>query len=96
MFWVIYGAYFGAFVGSFLACAAYRLPRRIPLGGYSRCDACGTPVGFWVYLPVLNYLLLRGRCRACGSRIPLRYWLAEVAGAGIGAVVGSYLVFGIG
>lgn len=82
---VLAGAAAGAFLGSFLACAAYRAARGIPLGGRSRCDSCGAPVGLWVFLPVLNYLALRGRCRACGGRIPVRYWLVEVSSALLGA-----------
>jgi leader peptidase (prepilin peptidase)/N-methyltransferase len=48
----------------------------------SRCPSCGHRIGVLENIPVLSYLLLRGRCRACGWRIPLRYPSVEVlAGA---------------
>jgi leader peptidase (prepilin peptidase)/N-methyltransferase len=86
MDWLIAVLWFvlGAFTGSFAACMAYRLPRRIALSGRSFCDSCGAPVGLWVYLPLLAWPLLRGRCRRCGARIPFRYWVAEFLGAAAG------------
>ena len=73
---------FGAVVGSFLNVVIYRLPRGESLvRPGSRCPGCGTPVPFWANVPILSYLLLRGRCRACGAGIDLRYLLVELATA---------------
>ncbi|MDD2768422.1 MAG: A24 family peptidase [Methylococcus sp.] len=44
----------------------------------SQCPHCGAPVRFWQNVPVLSYLLLRGRCAECGARISLRYPLVEL------------------
>lgn len=49
----------------------------------SRCTACGTTVAARDNVPVVSYMLLRGRCRACSAPIPLGYPLVELAGAGL-------------
>ena len=43
----------------------------------SRCPHCGHPISAWENVPLLSFLWLRGRCRACKTRIPLRYPLVE-------------------
>lgn len=53
----------------------------------SRCPHCATPIKPWHNLPVLGYLLLRGRCVACGARISVQYPAIEVAAA-LAAVIG--------
>lgn len=70
---------FGLVVGSFLNVVIYRLPRgeSIVHPG-SHCPSCDAPVKPWDNLPVVSYLLLRGRCRACGQRIALRYPAVEL------------------
>ncbi len=68
----------GAVVGSFLNVVAYRLPRKESLlRPGSRCPACGTPIKPYDNVPVLGWLWLRGRCRACGATISWRYPLVE-------------------
>ncbi len=68
----------GAAVGSFLNVVVDRLPRGQPiLVSRSRCDACGTALAPADLVPVLSYLWLRGRCRYCAVRIPLRLPLVE-------------------
>jgi leader peptidase (prepilin peptidase) / N-methyltransferase len=67
-------AIFGAIVGSFLNVVAYRLPRKESLlHPGSRCPECGTPIKPYDNVPVLGWLWLRGRCRACGARISWHY-----------------------
>jgi leader peptidase (prepilin peptidase)/N-methyltransferase len=69
---------FGALVGSFLNVVAYRLPRRESIvRPASRCCACGEPVRPYDNIPVLSWLLLRGRCRNCSAPISKRYPLVE-------------------
>lgn len=69
---------FGAVVGSFLNVVAYRLPRKESLvTPGSRCPSCGTPIKPYDNLPVLGWLFLRGRCRACGEPVSWRYPLVE-------------------
>src|SRR5689334_845713 len=71
-------AIFGAIVGSFLNVVAYRLPRgESLLRPGSRCPECETPIKPYDNVPVLGWLLLRGRCRACGARIAWRYPVVE-------------------
>jgi leader peptidase (prepilin peptidase) / N-methyltransferase len=80
----------GAIVGSFLNVVAYRLPRHESLiKPASHCPACNTPVRPYDNVPILSWLLLRGRCRSCKAHISPRYPLIE-AGAAllcIGAVL---------
>jgi leader peptidase (prepilin peptidase) / N-methyltransferase len=69
---------FGAVFGSFLNVVAYRLPRRESLvRPRSRCPSCGAHVRPYDNVPVLSWLLLRGRCRTCSTRISPRYPLVE-------------------
>jgi leader peptidase (prepilin peptidase)/N-methyltransferase len=69
---------FGAVIGSFLNVVAYRLPRRESLlYPPSRCPDCGTAIKPYDNVPVLGWLWLRGRCRACKSAISPRYPLVE-------------------
>jgi leader peptidase (prepilin peptidase) / N-methyltransferase len=74
----------GTMLGSFVNVLIHRLPRResIVTPG-SRCPHCHTPIRPWDNLPILSYLLLRGRCRRCGSRISPRYLIVEVAGGAL-------------
>ena len=77
---IVLAAVLGAVVGSFLNVVVYRLPRRESLlSPPSRCIACGTPVKPYDNVPVLSWLWLRGRCRACDAAISPRYPLVEAA-----------------
>ena len=65
---------FGATIGSFLNVVAYRLPRHESLvRPGSRCPGCGTAIKPYDNLPVIGWLLLRGRCRGCRTAISPRY-----------------------
>jgi leader peptidase (prepilin peptidase) / N-methyltransferase len=69
----------GLLVGSFLNVVAYRLPRGESLiWPGSHCPHCGTAIKPYDNVPVLGWLLLRGRCRACRASISLRYPLVEL------------------
>lgn len=68
----------GLLVGSFLNVVAYRLPRDESLvTPGSHCPSCGTQIKPYDNVPVLGWLLLRGRCRSCRERISARYPLIE-------------------
>ncbi len=71
-------AAFGAILGSFANVVIYRVPRgdSIVMPG-SRCPQCQVPIRAWDNIPLVSFLLLRGRCRHCGARIALRYPLVE-------------------
>ena len=69
---------FGLVVGSFLNVAIQRVPLgRSVVWPSSRCPLCGTPIEVFDNVPILSYLVLRGRCRNCEGRISPRYPLVE-------------------
>jgi leader peptidase (prepilin peptidase)/N-methyltransferase len=75
---------FGLGVGSFMTVAVYRLPRgESVVRPRSTCPTCGAEIGARDNVPVLSWLLLRGRCRRCGERISIEYPLLELATAGL-------------
>jgi leader peptidase (prepilin peptidase)/N-methyltransferase len=71
----------GLLFGSFLNVVIYRLPREesVSFPG-SRCPACQTPIKPYDNIPVLSWLVLRGRARCCGASIPPRYPVVELLG----------------
>jgi leader peptidase (prepilin peptidase) / N-methyltransferase len=70
----------GIVTGSFVGVVAHRLPRGLSIvGPRSVCDSCGVQIAAYDNVPVLSWLLLRGRCRSCQARIPLRYVFVELA-----------------
>ena len=72
---------FGAVVGSFLNVVVARVPAGESIvHPRSRCPACRTPIAWHDNVPVLSWMLLRGRCRACRAGISFRYPLVEVLG----------------
>jgi leader peptidase (prepilin peptidase)/N-methyltransferase len=82
------GFLFGAFIGSFLNVCIHRLPRNESVVmPPSRCYSCGTQVQWYDNLPVISYLLLRGRCRWCGASFSPRYLILELLVAVLTAVV---------
>ena len=75
---------FGLGVGSFMTVAVSRLPRgESVIRPRSRCPACGAEIGARDNVPVLSWLLLRGRCRRCGERISVVYPLLELTTAAL-------------
>lgn len=77
-------ALFGLAVGSFLNVVIYRVPRNESIvSPRSKCPTCAAPILERDNIPVLSWLLLRGRCRSCGSPISARYPLVELAGAAL-------------
>ena len=73
---------FGAVIGSFLNVCIYRVPRgQSIVRPSSQCTSCGRPVRFYDNIPVISYLLLRGKCRSCGTALSLRYPLVELLNA---------------
>jgi leader peptidase (prepilin peptidase)/N-methyltransferase len=86
---ILAGGLLGAVIGSFLNVVAHRVPLGESLvSPGSHCPGCGAPVRPYDNIPVVSWLLLRGRCRNCGMRISPRYPLVELATAiGFAAVV---------
>lgn len=72
----------GAAVGSFIGALTWRWPRRIAISnGRSRCTHCKHTIRPKDNLPLLSYLILRGRCRDCNKPIPKRYFFIELGTA---------------
>jgi len=70
---------FGLMIGSFLNVCASRLPRDLSIiRPASRCPQCLEPIKFYDNIPVISFLLLRGRCRKCSSPISLKYPAVEI------------------
>lgn len=79
---VFLAAWLGACFGSFSNVLIYRLPRNLNVvAGRSFCPSCAKTVAWYDNVPVVSWLVLRGRCRACSAPIPVRYLLVELAGA---------------
>ena len=80
-FLLIEAALFGLIIGSFLNVCIYRLPLRKSLGGRSFCPHCRRKIPWYDNVPIISYLILKGRCRSCGGRINLQYPLVEIISA---------------
>lgn len=86
MFGVLIGfcALVGLAIGSFLNVVIYRVPKKMSVvSPRSACPSCGTFIAERDNIPVVSWLLLRGRCRHCGAPISARYPLVEIACAGL-------------
>jgi leader peptidase (prepilin peptidase)/N-methyltransferase len=90
---VLVGA-FGLLIGSFLNVVAYRVPlRRSIVSPPSACPTCGTPIRSRDNIPVISWILLRGKCHSCRSPISARYPIVEL---GTGAFFAAVAVwFGV-
>lgn len=97
------GFLFGIIIGSFLTVCIYRLPRRKSIvAPRSACPECGHSISWYDNVPLLSFVLLRGRCRFCHASIPYRYPIIElVNGMGYVAILWRFgwgwpaLVYGI-
>jgi len=79
---------FGLLLGSFLNVVAHRLPRKASVvTGRSACPACGAQVRAYDNVPVVSWLLLRGRCRSCAAPISAKYPVVEAGTAVLMAAV---------
>lgn len=88
--WWIYAAVIGAAIGSFLNVCVYRWPAELSvLHPPSRCPGCEQPIRWYDNIPIVSYLILRARCRSCGTHISAQYPAVElfVALIWLGAVV---------
>lgn len=90
---LIYAAFLGASVGSFMNVCIARLPASESLvRPRSRCPGCGGQIAWYDNIPILSWLLLRGRCRQCRQPISIQYPAIELVTALLW--IGMALAFG--
>jgi len=78
-FWSLVFFVFGSMVGSFLNVCIYRMPRDLSVvSPPSHCPHCKYAIPFYLNVPLLTWLSLRGRCKNCGAPISARYFIVEL------------------
>jgi leader peptidase (prepilin peptidase)/N-methyltransferase len=82
----VIAVFLGGALGSFAGVLLDRVPRGEPITGRSHC-VCGAPVAPWDNVPVLSYLLRRGKARCCGATIPSWYLWVEIGGAALALAI---------
>jgi leader peptidase (prepilin peptidase) / N-methyltransferase len=79
-FWAAVAGFFGLTLGSFLNVCAYRWPNDLSVvSPRSRCPSCETQIRWYDNIPVVSWLLLRGKCRDCLEPISIQYPMVELA-----------------
>lgn len=82
----------GLIIGSFLNVLIIRLPKSQSILGFSKCPKCGGKIKWYDNIPVLSYVILKGRCRNCKSKISWQYPLVELFTAFLFFI--SFLIYG--
>lgn len=80
-FYYVVVAGFGLIFGSFFNVCVYRMPLGKPLNNRSACPSCGTMIHWYDNIPVVSFVVLKGKCRGCGSPISWRYPMVELSTA---------------
>jgi leader peptidase (prepilin peptidase)/N-methyltransferase len=92
-FWSVVIFIFGSMVGSFLNVCIYRMPQGLSVvRPPSHCPNCKYSIPWYLNIPLVTWLVLKGRCKNCGSQISIRYYLVELLTAV--AFLYSWLAFG--
>jgi leader peptidase (prepilin peptidase)/N-methyltransferase len=79
---------FGLVWGSFLNVVIYRVPRGMSVvRPPSHCPACDKPIAPWDNIPVVSYVVLRGRARCCGAPVSARYPIVELIGGAVSLAI---------
>lgn len=97
--WLAIGGLGGLIAGSFIATLVIRWPDARTLGGRSSCDGCGRQLSWYELIPVVSFVIQRGRCRSCAARVDALHPLIELVCAAVGAAalaVAPGLVGGFG
>lgn len=88
---VVGAAGLGLIFGSFTTALSYRLPRAISIAdGRSRCSACAQPLPVRDLVPVLSWIVNRGRCSMCGTGVSVRYPLIELIAMSLFVVIVAF------
>src|SRR5689334_20478249 len=94
--WVVRGfvIFFGLIWGSFLNVVIHRVPREMSVvRPASHCPGCGKPIAGYDNIPVLTYVLLRGRARCCGAKVSPRYPMVELLGGALSLAILEGIIF---
>ncbi len=79
IFWKFTVFLFGLVFGSFFNVLIFRLPKEMNIAKpRSFCPVCKTPIPWYYNIPVISYIVLRGKCHFCGAKIPIRYPIVEL------------------
>jgi leader peptidase (prepilin peptidase)/N-methyltransferase len=89
--------FFGLIWGSFLNVVIHRVPRNesVVRPG-SKCPSCGKPIRAWDNVPVLSWVILRGKARCCGAKVSPRYPIVEALGGAASIAVLELVIFPMG
>jgi leader peptidase (prepilin peptidase)/N-methyltransferase len=88
IFW-LFGGLIGAALGSFISATLGRIKSGISLAQPSRCDGCGKLIRPWQNIPILTWLILRGRGACCGGKIGISVLIWEAGMTVVGILVGA-------
>ncbi len=89
----IFAVVWGLLWGSFINVVIYRWPLGLSVvSPGSRCPSCGTPIAPYDNIPVVSYLLLRGKTRCCKTKMSPRYAIVEAIGGGLSLAVFEVLI----
>lgn len=83
----VFAAIGGLIYGSFLNVLLWRLPEQKGIGGRSHCRSCHHQLAWYDLVPILSFIILRGKCRYCRERIHIRYPFVELA---VAIVMGTF------
>lgn len=86
MIWAFAGILAGSIAGSFIATLVIRWPQGRATNGRSQCDSCSQGLRWFELVPLLSFLIQRGKCRKCAAKIPREHLWIEGACAAVGAV----------
>ncbi len=93
--WLVTFFIVGAIFGSFFNVCIYRIPRKKSIiSPRSHCPMCGHTIPWYDNIPIISYILLKGKCRFCGATIPVRYLIVELLAACLFPI--NLYIFGIG
>jgi len=88
-FYIIIGWLVGSSIGSFINVVAYRVPLKKSIAWPpSSCPKCGARIKWYDNVPVVSWIILRGKCRNCKGEISIKYPLIEMLGGAAGVIIG--------